>query len=64
VGERAQLMFASGRFIKGMDLPTSETVPSRYWTSYFLNSVAVPDSDPDPYRMFLGLLDPDQNPLV
>jgi hypothetical protein len=30
VGERAQLMFASGRFIKGMDLPTSETVPSRY----------------------------------
>ncbi len=47
MGERAQLMFASGRFIKGMDLPTSETVPSRYWTNYSLISVA--DPDPDPY---------------
>ncbi len=36
-----QVMFAAGRFIKGMDLPTSDTIPSRLVIYLLLPPVQV-----------------------
>jgi hypothetical protein len=38
--------------------------PAQEWSACALSSVADPDPNPDPYGMFLGLLDPDPDPLA